>query len=238
MKTNLKKMLLLLMVTSLAVSCSDDDSSPTPIPEALPTFANKITIDTQDDSYDEVYNIIYDSEKRIGKIVSTGKLNRVYTMTYNTKNQVSAIAITGDDAKTVTATYNSDGKLTSFTNNGSATIVTYNSATQMYEGAANPFSLNAAGDIDVLGPSFIGYDNSKQGAFTSTNINYYVLSIIADATLIYIMPTKPINTISVTGQNVDIENTYTEDGHIKLFDVSDNNNPLKSFTISYEYQTL
>lgn len=238
MKTNFKKMLLLLMTISLAVSCSDDDSEPTPMPVAIPTFANKITIDTQDNSYDEVYNIIYDSEKRIGKIVSTGKLNRVYTMTYNAKNQVSAIAITGEDPKTVTATYNSDGKLTAFTNDGVATIITYNSATQMYEGASNPYSLNAAGDIDVLGPSFIGYDNSKLGAFTSTNINYYIMSIVADPVLIYVMPSKPINTISVTGQNVTIENTYTEDGHIKLFEATDNNSPLKSFTISYEYQIL
>jgi|SRR6218665_144251 len=232
------KIFLLLAIGSFAVSCSDDDNA-TPAPEPAAIFPKKITIDIADNSFDLNYDFVYDAEKRISKIVATGHYNSVFTLSYNAKNQVSGVVITGDNARTVAAVYDADGNLKAYAvDGGTPVMITYNTANQMYQGATFDYSLTADGNVDVLSTSFLGYDNTKKGAFTNTGINYMALTFIAESTFIYVIPTKPINAVSAPASSYDVENKFTDDGHIKLFDITDNNNPLKSFTINYEYTTL
>lgn len=232
------KILILLVIGTFAVSCSDDDNA-TADPEPVAVYPKKIVIDIVDNSYDLNFDFVYDAQKRISKIVSTGHINSIYSLSYNAKNQVSGVVVTGDNPKTVVAAYDADGNLKSYAANGGVPVtITYNATTQMFEGAQYPYSLTQEGNINILGPSFLGYDNTKKGAFISTGINYMALTFIAETNFIYVVPTKPINSVSSGSSAYTVANSYAENGQIKLFDITDNINPLKSFTIAYEYTTL
>src|SRR4051812_11164344 len=101
-----KVFLLLSVIATLAVaSCSSDSDSGTT------KRASKITT-TNDASDVTVYNITYDSNKRIGQILRhTDADDLVYTFAYNSNNLITSIVTSGDDVGIMTFSYDSNKRL-------------------------------------------------------------------------------------------------------------------------------
>ena len=166
----MKKIFLITVMLFAFVSCSDDDSAPKT--QSMP-LVSKMTV-TVSGEPDWVYDIIYDTQNRIEKVITNGNTTMRYTYTEN--NYISTIFY--GDVPQFVFHYNGQNIITHYTyeDNGQMNAVNYDAASNTYRFPPESFTLNSHEDVSVENGRKINYTASK-GVFANvTGKNIHLMN--------------------------------------------------------------
>lgn len=158
----MKKIILIAVILFAFVNCSDDDSANKN--QGVP-LVSKMTVAVPGDP-DWVYDIIYDAQNRIEKVISNGSSTMRYT--YTEDNYISTVFY-GEKPQFVFH-YNEQNIITHYTydDNGQMNAVTYDAASNSYRFPPDTFTLNSHEDVSVENGRKFHFTDAK-GVFANVS---------------------------------------------------------------------
>jgi len=196
----MRKIIMYLSLAVLAVSCGDDDSG------ASGKVPVQITMTSEDDALDNVYQFQYDSRNRLKSYTRSGGQDLAYSFEYGDQQLPQSVTITGDIEASVQFAYDEQDRLISFDSGGVPTTITYPTENSFVIGALSG-TLSTSGDLQTLQTLLFSY-GSEKGAFANVKgVNPIVMAFLEN-NMPYFASKKALTALT-NSQNPALSTTVT-----------------------------
>lgn len=218
------KKIMLICLTILFFSCSDNNLTPSVPPADSNAAKYPSTITYNNGNWTSTFTLSYDLDHRLEQIVErrdSSNPENVFTLTYDSSDRLVLIDRLGQEHHTVAFTYNDVGRVSSWKYDAmEPKSVTYQNG--MYTVAVANIqsfhSFDAMNDIITMDNTTLTYDATKNGAFKNVVGNYQLFSVYLDTCLIDFGCKKALLSITASPRDSTFfTNTYDSEGYVTSF---------------------